>query len=153
MGYVKATLAACAIALAGPAFAQDVVLTGDVWSVCGLDGVLTWHDTRLVFTTQSDGAEGQDLAGYFDWRSSADHAGREHFVGVLRHDGTLALQGVSMDGGAGLVTSRYVGRLSDDGQAISDGIWLDGAPGVWAARQDGGCGTAVGLCEVAAQLS
>lgn len=55
---------ALTFATSGGLHAQD--LTGAVWSVCGNDGVLTWHDTRLVFTAQVESADGMELEGYFD---------------------------------------------------------------------------------------
>ncbi len=142
---------ALTFATSGALSAQD--LTGAVWSVCGNDGVLTWHDTRLVFTTQVEGADGIELEGYFDWRSSGGHDGRESFTGFLGADGELGLQGFEMEGSGSLVTSRYIARVTPDGTAIVEGVWLDGAPGVWAAARDEGAGTAEPLCDVEAQLS
>ncbi|WP_224815203.1 hypothetical protein [Hasllibacter sp. MH4015] len=134
-----------------PAAAQD--LTGAVWSVCGYDGAYTWHDTRLVFLDQSATETGMGLSGYFDWRSSGGHTGREWFHGTLDADGSLALQGVEISGGASIVTSRYLAQVNDEGTAIVDGVWLDGAPGIWAALRDGGQGTAERLCGTEAQVS
>ena len=138
-------------AASGAVHGQD--LTGEVWSVCGNDGVLTWHDTRLVFTGQVEGTDGITLEGHFDWRSSGGHAGREPFTGILGADGSLALQGLEMLGSESLVTSRYIARVSEDGTAIVEGVRLDGAPGIWAAARDGGAGTAEALCDLEAQLS
>lgn len=154
MSGLKHLFAAGALVLStlGPATAGGLV--GDVWSVCGWDGLLTWHDTRLVFTSQSEAEGGAVIVqGYFDWRSSRGHTGREQFVGQLGADGSLALQGLDIDADSGLVTSRYEARLSESGASIIDGVWLDGAPGIWAAQRDGGQGTAVALCETEAQLS
>jgi len=133
--------------------AETADLTGDIWSVCGLDGRSTWHDTRLVFTGQTDGPEGTALEGYFDWVSSGGSTGREYFKGVLKADGDLKLQGLSLHDSQNLVNSRYEARLAASGTAIIEGVWLDGLPGTWAAMRDGGAGTAVGLCETAPVLS
>ncbi|MEX3014969.1 hypothetical protein [Gymnodinialimonas hymeniacidonis] len=146
----RAAMGAILFALAGGAQAQD--LTGEVWSVCGDDGVFTWHDTRLVFTEQVPADNGMELSGYFDWRSSGGHNGREQFTGFIDADGAVVLQGLEI-GGTNLVTSRYLARLAESGTTIVEGVWLDGAPGIWAAVRDGGAGTAEPLCETAAQLS
>jgi len=128
-------------------------LTGDVWSVCGWDGMSTWHDTRLVFTNQSDGAEGVALEGYFDWQSNLGSTGREHFKGVLFANGDLKLQGYSLEDSRHIVNSRYEARLSGNGVTIVDGVWLDGLPGIWAAVRDGGTGTAARFCDQSDLLS
>ena len=153
MGILRQLLVGTFLALAGaiPAAAQD--LTGAVWSVCGYDGQYTWHETRLVFETQSPGSPGWAVSGYFDWRSSGGHTGRERFNGTLSPSGALSLLGHSLEGETSIVTSRYLADVSHDGQTIVRGVWLDGVPGVWAAVRDGGAGTAQGLCEAEAQLS
>ena len=139
--------------LAGSAHAEIENLTGDVWSVCGWDGISSWDDTRLIFTNQIDGEDGAELVGYFDWRSDQGSTGREHFQGTLKSNGDLALQGVSLQDSSNIVNSRYEGRLSANGRTIVDGVWLDGLPGIWAAVRDGGAGSAAGLCDQSDQLS
>jgi len=141
------------LVLAGAAHAEIEDLTGDVWSVCGWDGLSSWDDTRLVFTNQIDGEVGVELEGYFDWLSDQGSTGREHFRGTLKSNGDLALQGFSLKGSNNIVNSRYEGRLSANGMTIVDGVWLDGLPGIWAAVRDGGIGSAARLCEQSDQLS
>lgn len=123
-------------------------LTGETWSVCGWDGSSSWHDTRLVFTSQRSEKDGDVLEGYFDWRSNRGSFGREHFKGILKPDGSLALQGINLEESLSIVTSRYLARLSKSGTVLTEGVWLDGVPGVWAAVRDGGSGSAASLCEI-----
>ena len=142
--------------LASAAQADAPVLTGAVWSVCGDDGVYTWHDTRLTFTQQTPNAEdGADrLVGFFDWQSSGGHFGREQFTGFITDDGALVLQGQSLeDTDYSIVTSRYEAQVNAEGTVSFDGVWLDGAPGIWAATRDGGAGTGTSLCDLADQIS
>lgn len=144
----------CALVLlSGGARAEIADLTGEVWSVCGWDGVSTWHDTRLVFTDQDDSETGTKLEGYFDWRSDRGSTGREQFRGTINSDGDLKLQGYSLEDSRNIVNSRYEARLSGNGTTIVDGVWLDGLPGIWAAVRDGGTGTAARYCDQSDQLS
>lgn len=136
-----------------PAHADATDLTGEVWSVCGLDGDSTWHDTRLVFTEHVSGPDGDTLAGYFDWQSSKGSAGRERFEGTLKADGALSLRGFSLENNINIINSRYEAWLTSEGTVIADGVWLDGLPGIWAAVRDGGLGTAASYCEPARVLS
>lgn len=132
---------------AAPANADADDLTGEVWSVCGLDGHSTWHDTRLVFTEHVSGPDGDSLVGYFDWQSSRGSAGREHFKGTLNADGALSLRGYSLEDDINIINSRYEAELANKGMVIANGVWLDGLPGTWAAVRDDGEGTAVQYCE------
>jgi len=141
------------LVLTGSAHAEIKNLTGEVWSVCGWDGISSWDDTRLIFTNQIDGEDGAELVGYFDWRSDLGSTGREHFQGTLESNGDLALQGISLQDSRNIMNSRYEGKLSANGTTIVDGVWLDGVPGIWAAVRDGGTGSASRLCEQSDQLS
>lgn len=138
-----------------PAKADVPDLTGDVWSVCGDDGQYIWHDTRLTFTNQypDTADDGDRLEGYSDWRSSGGHGGREYFGGIVTDDGTLVLQGRTLENEVDIVTSRYEARVSVDGTVIFDGVWLDGTPGIWAATRDGDAGAGTSLCSRAVPVS
>jgi hypothetical protein len=153
VGHMKSAVLSLSLLIATSGAVQAQDMTAEVWSVCGYDGLLTWHDTRLVFTEQTATDTDVALAGYFDWRSSAGHSGRERFTGTIGSDGELTLQGLEMEGSDGLVTSLYVAQVSGERTQITDGVWLDGAPGIWAAVRDGGRGTAEALCSGEAQLS
>lgn len=151
---IRLALCTLALALSGAASAETPDLTGTLWSVCGDDGIDTWHDTRLMFTVQTETADGIRLEGHFDWQSSGGHWGRELVSGLVTPEGALTLQGsIIEDGSASIVVSRYEGQLTPDGTRIVDGVWLDGAPGIWAATRDGGAGTGVSLCDTAVPIS
>ena len=148
MKLLQATLAVCLLltlplqqALALPQ------LTDATWNVCGRDGVSNWDETTLVFTQQTDGAEGVQVEGYFNWQSDRGHEGREFFRGTIGKDRRVVLQGYRMEGSADLAISRYIGHLSTDAMRIFDGKWLDGLPGTWGAMRDGGVNGAAGICD------
>jgi len=48
------------LVLTGSAHAEIKNLTGEVWSVCGWDGISSWDDTRLIFTNQIDACPAGD---------------------------------------------------------------------------------------------
>ena len=122
-------------------------LTDATWNVCGRDGVSIWDETTLVFTQQTDGAEGVQVEGYFDWQSDRGHEGREFFRGTIGKGGRMVLQGYRMEGSTDLAMSRYIGHLSTDATRIFDGKWLDGLPGTWGAMRDGSPSQVTGMCD------
>ncbi len=140
-------IAATVILVAGAVRAEVSDLTGEIWSVCGRDGHSTWDETRLVFTSQTQGTMPIELEGYFDWRSSRGSVGREYFKGTLHDDGALALKGFQLEDSNNIINSRYHAKLSASGTALLEGVWLDGLPGIWAAVHDGGTGSASIYCD------
>ncbi|MEM7056963.1 MAG: hypothetical protein AAF557_05195 [Pseudomonadota bacterium] len=122
-------------------------LIGDVWAVCGIDRIGTWHETTLVFTQQTIEGDELVLEGYFDWKGSNGSYGREFFDGRVHSSGVIRLVGHTLENSYRIVNSRYAARLTGDGQSLIDGKWFDGIPGNWGALRGANAEEVAALCE------
>ena len=102
-------------------------LTGDIWDVTGDDGIWTWDESTLVFTSQTliPSSTDFDIEGYFDWVGSGGQSGRELFRGTYFTDDTLLFSGYQNIDPVGIFLGNYAGLVTPDGNTIV-GDWDSG---------------------------
>lgn len=117
----------------GAKVAQVACTVAGVWRGSGVDVGHTRWDFALTLT-QTDTA----VTGFFDWRGSDGHDGREHVAGRVNcRTRRLDLRGVALENAPALVLARYVLTLNASFTALS-GRWTGGVPGTLRATRAAG---------------
>jgi hypothetical protein len=144
MRFGQALVSTLVITLTSAVGATAAELTGDIWTITGIDDVGTsWSASTLLFTSQIPDGNDFGLQGYFDWYGSAGQLGREFFVGTLFQDDTLELSGTSVvaipgvGGPNGVIAGMYFAILDSSGNRMV-GDWsgnTGGIPGDFVATR------------------
>ena len=110
--------------------AQVACTVAGVWRGSGVDVAHTRWDFTLTLT-QTD----TSITGFFDWRGSDGHDGREHVAGRVNcRTRRLDLRGVALENAPALALARYLLTLNASFSALA-GRWTGGVPGTLQATR------------------
>ena len=140
-GFVVKAIATLSLGIvfALPAAAEPIYLTGEMWTISGIDDSgVSWDSSLLQFTSQTPSGSDFVVEGYFDWFSNDIYSGREVFSGTFAQDLTLDITGFELINPINLALGNYTAHVTEDGRAIINGTWgppPGGSviPGVWSA--------------------